>query len=228
MRICLLSYDTPHLKTAQVYMRLHNRGLRSIDLLLTPFSRRPERAVAFQHRPMQFEGPDPRSLASLGGGNVINYGQWRELIDRYDYFLVCGSNLLEPDFAKCRKILNVHAGLIPSVRGLDSFKWAIHDGLALGNTLHIIDETTDAGDVKYHLPTPVFHEDDIQTLARRHYDNEIWMLANFDCLLETHSVQSLEEQAATKRMPIDKEREMLRRFPWYLEKFALSPTLSEP
>lgn len=220
MRLCLLSYDTPHLKTAQVYMGLYNRGIRGIDLLLTPFSRRPERTVAVQHRPMQFEGPDPRSLAALGGGCVLDYGQWREVVDEYDYFLVCGSNLLEPDFAKCRKILNVHAGLIPAARGLDSFKWAIHEGVALGNTLHVIDENTDAGEIKYHLHTPAFPEDDIQTLARRHYTNEIWMLVNFDRLLAAPSVQSFAERGPTKRMPIGVEGEMLRRFPSYLTKFG--------
>lgn len=220
MRLCLLSYDTPHLKTAQVYMGLYNRGIRSIDLLLTPFSRRPERDVAIHHRPKQFEGPDPRSLASLGGGSVLKYDQWRESIDRYDYFLVCGSNILEPDFAKCRKILNVHAGLIPSVRGLDSFKWAIYEGRPLGNTLHVIDESTDAGEIKYHLQTPAFLEDDIKSLAQRHYDNEIWMLTNFDTLLASPSLQQLEEHSPTKRMSIGTEREMLRRFPAYLTKLT--------
>lgn len=69
-RLCLLSYDTPHLKTAQVAMGLHNRGFRNIDFLLMPFTRRPERPVAFPHRPPQFEGPDPRSLAAHIEGKI--------------------------------------------------------------------------------------------------------------------------------------------------------------
>ncbi|MDH1657964.1 formyltransferase family protein [Pseudomonas mosselii] len=218
--ICLLSYDTPHLKTAQVMMGLHNRGFRNIDLLVMPFTKRPERTVAFQHRPSQFEGPDPRSLVAFNGGKIIEYEHWRALTKSYQWFLVCGSNLIEPEFSNCGRILNVHAGLIPSVRGLDSFKWAILNGLPLGNTLHKIDEHADAGEVLYHLPTPVFQEDDIQTLARRHYENEIWMLTNFDSLLNSKSIMTLPEQPATMRMPIAKESEMLSAFDAFKAKYT--------
>ena len=210
--ICLLSYDTPHLKTAQVMMGLHNRGFRNIDILVMPFTKRPERPVKFNHRPAQFEGPSPQSLVELNDGKIINYENWKNVLDDYQYFIVCGSNLIEPDFANCGRILNVHAGLIPAVRGLDSFKWAILNNLPLGNTLHKIDDRADAGEILFHLPTPVFPEDDIQTLARRHYENEIWMLTNFDKLVEQRKIFSFSEQPATMRMPIAKEDEMLRSF----------------
>lgn len=224
MKICLLSYDTPHLKTAQVLMGLHNRGMRNIDLLLMPFTKRPERAVVFNHRPRQFEGPDPRSLAALSGGAVHPYDRWPELLGHYDHFIVCGSNIIEAAFANSGKILNGHAGLIPSVRGLDSFKWAILKDLPLGNTLHRIDEKADAGEVIHHLPTPVFAEDDLETLARRHYENEIWMLTNFDRLIAAPSLMTdLPELDATMRMSAAKEAEMVSHFARYREKYAVRP-----
>jgi phosphoribosylglycinamide formyltransferase-1 len=202
-------------------MGLHNRGFRNIDLLAMPFSKRQERTVAFQHRPAQFEGPHPRSLVALNGGKIIGYEGWKNALASYTWFLVCGSNLIEPDFANCGRILNVHAGLIPTVRGLDSFKWAIMNGLPLGNTLHKIDERADAGEVLFHLPTPVFPEDNIQTLAKRHYENEIWMLTNFDTLLERKEIFSLPEQPATMRMPITIETEMLSSFEQFKKKYSI-------
>lgn len=220
MKICLLTYDTPHRKTAQVFMGLHNRGFRSIDFLLMPFTRRPERAVLLAHRPSQFEGPDPRSLAAFSGGAVHPYSDWRDVLNRYDNFLVCGSNLIEPEFANSGKVLNVHAGLIPAVRGLDSFKWAILRGDPLGNTLHRIDAEADAGEVLAHLETPVFQEDDLQTLSSRHYENEIWMLTNFDRLLEG-PIRSYPLNEPTKRMPIDVESEMVRQFDNYKASVAV-------
>lgn len=214
LKICLLTYDTLHKKTAQVFMGLHNRGFRQIGLLLMPFVRRPEREVLFPHRPPQFEGaPDPRSLAALSGGKIHAYDSWREALDDYDHFIVCGSNLIEADFANSGKVLNVHAGLIPSVRGLDSFKWAILNGELLGNTLHVIDAEADAGRTLAHLPTPVFAEDDLRTLADRHYENEIWMLCNFDRL--EGSILDLPRKDPTKRMPIHVEGEMVRAFDAY-------------
>lgn len=201
-------------------MGLHNRGFRGIDILLTPFTPRPERAVAFAHRPPQFAGADARALAAYNGGQVFPYAQWPTLLDAYDHFIVCGSNLIEPGFANSGRILNVHAGLIPAVRGLDSFKWAIHDAQPLGNTLHVIDEQADAGRVIAHLPTPVFADDSIAALAQRHYENEIWMLTHFDTLMAAPSLLSPEPRAATMRMPISAETEMLARFPAYVERFA--------
>lgn len=201
-------------------MGLHNRGFRGIDFLLMPFTKRPERKVAFQHRPPQFEGPDPRSLAALNGGEILPYSDWRDSVGRYDYFIICGSNLIEPDFSKSAPILNVHSGLIPSVRGLDSFKWAILNKLPLGNTLHRIDDQADAGEIISHLPTPVFPEDDLSTLAKRHYENEIWMLTNFDSLLKARRLIDLPEHAATMRMPIETEAQMLREFEAYKKDFT--------
>jgi phosphoribosylglycinamide formyltransferase-1 len=222
MKICLLTYDAPHLKTAQVFNGLLNRGFSTIDFLLMPFERRPEREVVFQHRPFQFCGPAPQSLAGYAGSKTFAYEQWRSVLGEYDHFIVCGSNLIETDFANSGKVLNVHAGLIPAVRGLDSFKWAIFDGKPLGNTLHIIDENTDAGEVLGHCRTPVFLEDDLQTLANRHYENEIWMLVNFDAVMEKANRLTLTVGEPTKRMPSGVEQEMVRKFDAYKGMMAAS------
>lgn len=193
-------------------MGLHNRGFRNIDLLLTPFNKRPERSVLFKHRPPQFEGASPRSLAQYNGGRIINYSDWQNIIDDYDWFVVCGANLIEKDFANSGKILNVHAGLIPAARGLDSFKWSILNNIPLGNTLHKIDEDADAGEVLCHLITPIFQEDTLSTLANRHYENEIWMLINFDILIKRNNVMKFTENPAKMRMPASTESKMIELF----------------
>jgi len=223
MKICLLTYDAPHKKTAQIFHALLNRGFEYIDLMLMPFSKRPEREVALAHRPYQFEGPDPRSLVKSSGGKLVLYEDWKCVINDYDVFLVCGSNLIDREFANCGKILNSHAGLIPTSRGLDSFKWAIFHQKEVGNTLHFINDEADSGEVIYHLPTPLYQGDEIRTFADRHYSNEIWLLSNFDSLLDRRRILvSLDEVSdPTRRMPIDVEAEMLQRFDDYKSKFAL-------
>jgi len=225
MKICLLTYDAPHQKTSQVFLGLWNAGVRDVDFLLTPFKQRPKREVLFSHRPDQFTGPDPKSLAKRFGRELHSYSEWHRLVDQYDHFVVCGSNLIEADFANSGKILNAHAGLIPCARGLDSFKWAILKGYPLGNTLHVIDSGVDAGRVLAHLPTPVFEEDDLTTLARRHYDNEIWMLANFLNLMSGPTIEGLKENEPTKRMPKEIESQMVQAFDSY--KRAASTVMAE-
>lgn len=224
MKICLLTYDTPHKKTSQIFGTLINRGFTKTDLMLMPFKRRPERDVAFNHRPFQFEGPDPRSLASLCGGSIIDYKDWKEVLDDYDFFLICGSNLIDEGFSSCGKILNSHAGLIPICRGLDSFKWAILRSEKIGNTLHIINNEADSGEIIHQLATPLYAEDDLNTFAERHYWNEIWMLSNFDKLISnpTTLVDQTNIAEPTMRMPLNVEKEMLREFEAYKKLFAVN------
>lgn len=222
MKICLLTYDVPHLKTAQIFMGLFNRGLGPVDLLLMPFSMREKREVLFSHRPEQFLGPSPQHLSNLGGGAVYPYADWPDMVEKYDYFLVCGSNLIEAEFANTGKIVNVHSGLIPAVRGLDAFKWAILDQQPLGNTLHCIDERADAGKIIALKKTPVFAEDTLSSLAVRHYEIEIWMATHFDLLIqESPSPFQLPEREAARRMSTLREAEMLQAFDAYKKKFGV-------
>lgn len=219
-KICILTYDTAHRKTAEVFWGLHHRGGFTIDFLAMPFVERPQREVVFAHRPHQFEGATLREIAAFVDAKVIAYDKYKEVMDAYDWFIVCGSNLIEEDFARSGKILNCHSGLIPESRGLDAFKWAILNGRKIGNTLHVIDEEADKGEVKAHLETPLFKSDTLATFARRHYQNEIWMLQHFDVLLQNGHKGHYDEYDATRRMPIRVEEEMIAAFDKYKEQFA--------
>ncbi|HEY0282623.1 MAG TPA: formyltransferase family protein [Rhizomicrobium sp.] len=137
---------------------------------------------------------------------------WESFYRRIDYFLVCGCGLLDGRFCTSARIINCHPGLIPQTRGLDAFKWCIYKGRPLGVTLHRIDERVDLGTVLHHEPTDVFEEDDLATLAARHYNAEVDLVANFDRYLKGGTILPLEIQDATKRMPLEVEREMLRNF----------------
>lgn len=215
MNLCLLTYDSSHLKTEQIALNLWYRGFETIDFLAMPFKQRPDRSVLLSHRPHQFAGAHTRSICDLLNGRYHPYDRWISLVDQYDYFLVCGSNLIDPEFASSGKILNLHAGLIPQSRGLDSFKWAIFKNRLVGNTLHIIDEHADAGNVLAQDATPVFEGDSLETFARRHYEREIWLLSNFDTVLENPRFRpdsALEKTNPTMRMPLTEERELDQKF----------------
>ncbi|QJB69744.1 formyltransferase family protein [Parasphingorhabdus halotolerans] len=220
MKICILTYDAPHLKTSQVFHVLKNREMLDVDFLLMPFIERPGREVAFQHRPEQFVGVAPRTLAAAYDRVVHDYDNWQQVLDQYDQFIVCGSNLIEREFANSGKILNCHSGLIPAVRGLDSFKWAILNQSPIGNTLHQLDEYADAGVVLAHSRTPIYSGDTLQSFAVRHYESEIWMLGNFDTVIKSATVEEFEVGNPTKRMPITVEQEMLLAFDAYKTKYC--------
>jgi phosphoribosylglycinamide formyltransferase-1 len=223
MKVTLITYDTQHAKTADICYQLRAaREIESLDFLLVPFTPRPERPVLLRHRPDQFTGPTIRDLATALGGRIWEYDRRAEAVERSDYLLVGGANILEPELANCGKIINAHAGLIPLVRGLDSFKWAILDGKPIGNTLHFIDAEADAGSVIHQEMTPLFANDTIETFAERHYRLELAMLGRFPDHLSGGTKLELELTEARKRMPAETEKQMLAAFEGYKAKFAMA------
>lgn len=219
--VSLITYDVPHKKTQDVLSSLALLERYALSLTLVPFKPRAERETLFQHRPVQRTGPDPYRLAQAHGIETFDLGDWRAFHSQIDYFLVCGAGLLEGEFCESANILNVHPGLIPQTRGLDSFKWCIHDGQRLGNTLHRIDAGVDLGTVHHHHLTDVFEDDDIAALARRHYDAEVDLLINFECHLTVGTVLPLKTGEPTKRMPALLEARMLEKFDDFKRRFAV-------
>jgi phosphoribosylglycinamide formyltransferase-1 len=94
--------------------------------------------------------------------------------------------------------------------------------LPLGVTLHYINAEVDAGQTIAILETPVFLEDDLATLARRHYELELDVLCEFFALSSAPNplADRYPSNPPRRRMPIDREREMLGLFPSYKTRFA--------
>lgn len=182
MRLGLITYDTRHLKTEQVALGLHQRGEHDCVFYALPFVQRPAREIVFAHRPDMSTGAPTRDIAKAMAASFIACDSPADIPpDGADLFLILGAGLLPGDFVSATRgrVLNAHPGIIPLVRGLDAFKWAIHDRMPLGNTLHYIDEEADAGDVVAVLRTPVFPTDTLSDVARRHYELEIVMMLDF-------------------------------------------------
>lgn len=213
MRIGIITYDYPHLKTEQLACRYNqNEKITEINLYALPFVPRAERAVVIPHRPDMTHAVPTESLSEL---SKVNFQKWdgkEDLSEFNDLFVIGGAGIIEIAFAKGKPIVNAHPGIIPLTRGLDSFKWAIYDNDPVGNTLHLIDNEVDKGEILQIQYTPVFSSDSLETLARRHYEYEIDMLANVLEVIDSRIMPSDIEKPATMRMKAETEAEMVRRF----------------
>lgn len=220
MRLGLLTYALPHLKTEQVLHGLLLRGGWDIEVYALPFTPRPERKVLFQHRPDQFAAAHPAGIAQRSSLPYREVATADDIPDPPELMLVTVGALIGPRLLERTRVLNVHSGLIPAVRGLDAFKWAVLDGMPLGVSLHAIDAEVDRGEHILSLPTPVYPDDTPATLARRHYEAEIALLTGFQDALRAPAppLPGLEDRPARKRMPAAVEEEMLARFPAYLDR----------
>ena len=111
--------------------------------------------------------------------------------------MIGGAGIVDISFANGKPIVNAHPGIIPLTRGLDSFKWAIYNNDPVGNTLHLIDNKVDKGEILQIKYTPVFTSDSLESLAQRHYESEIDMLANVIGVIGNRIIPSDIEKPAT-------------------------------
>ena len=111
------------------------------------------------------------------------------------------------------KIINSHPGLIPTTRGLDSFKWAIYFQEIMGVTIHQINAEVDLGVHIHHSKTIIYENDNIADLAERHYRNEVNSLCEYiSGTLAVKKICDLECKESRMRMDLDKEGFILEKF----------------
>lgn len=221
-KIGIITYHSPHLKTEQVLTVLSQRHVPVHRIYALPFTARAARETLVEHRPDQQQAAAPQEIARRHGIAYTHCTTDTDIEGDCDLYLVCGAGILSPECVRGKHIINCHPGLIPAVRGLDSFKWAIFHKLPLGCTLHALTEEVDSGTVLSNRQTLVYCSDSIETLARRHYENEILMLGFFDVFLRTprFDFTDLPLHAPTRRMPLSIERQMCASFPEYRSRYG--------
>jgi phosphoribosylglycinamide formyltransferase-1 len=221
--IGLITYQYPHLKTEQVLQKiLYLHKEFKYKMFALPFVPRKQRKILFEHRPLQTDAIVPEILAEKHDIPYVSCKSDRDIDNSCDVYIILGAGIISEKCIEGKKIINCHPGIIPASRGLDSFKWAIYDMKPLGVTLHYIDAQVDAGEIIAVIPTNIYKTDSFITLARRHYENEITCISNFIYYLENpqNPFSDIEVFGNKMRMPIETERELVRRFSDYVERFG--------
>ena len=221
-KLGVIVYHANHLKSEQTLFSLYEKGYRNVTVYALPFVERPERQVLFQHRPNQKIAAHPQDICRWMDYSYRLVSHDKEIDNSCELYLVAGAGILSPECVQGKKILNIHPGVVPAARGLDAFKWSIYQGRPSGITLHYIDKQVDLGEIVAIVPTPVFYSDTLESFARRHYENELRIISDFAHYLchPINPFKGIAQQESTRRMPLELERELGRRFDEYKLKFA--------
>ena len=221
-KIGLITYQKPHRKTEEVLQRLLGCDYE-LTICTLPYISRPHREVFFAHRPNQSVAAAPRDIAKKHGIEYHEYERDIDICTDSEIYLVLGANILSKECVDRLRIINCHPGVIPASRGLDSFKWALYTMKPLGVTLHYLDADVDSGEIISVIPTDVYQSDSLESLSRRHYQNEIDALVRF----EEYSVKpinifsAISPDRARMRMPLSQEQELPEAFAEYKRKYAI-------
>mgnify|MGYP001414473853 FL=1 len=83
--------------------------------------------------------------------------------------------------------------------------------------MHYIDMEVDAGKVLKIFRTPIYKNDNLKTLARRHYELEIFISSNFMDYLNNQESGEFPVMDANMRMPLSFEKKLEKSFKDYKE-----------
>lgn len=230
MHIGIITYDYYHLKTEQIVHKLlfnHGYAPNNLSLIALPFEARKKRAPLIHHRPAQASAVSTEELA-IANRIKFHRNPGDSPLLECDYYLITGASILPGELIAGKKVINAHPGLIPAARGLDAFKWSIINKLPLGVTLHYIDEQVDSGEIITMEKTPIYSNDTLESLARRHYELEIDMLANFEFHMQAQKKIQVQQQKANRRMPPQAEEQLIKMFESYVQYFRVRTQNSPP
>jgi len=181
--ICILTYDHPHRKTQDLLFRLKSKGLKNLLVVATPWQEHKSFKSLWPYRPRTSLKLPLNILCQnldiryeLCNDYLQVHELFREIIPRQ--ILIGGAGILPEKLVKRWKIINAHPGLLPSIRGLDAFKWAIWEEAEVGITTYHIGIDIDTGALIRRQETPLYLNDTIYSFAQRHYELEVEMLAD--------------------------------------------------
>lgn len=225
-QIGIITYNNSHLKTEQILKNLFHADASEdqFTLFALPFIPRPPRRELFSHRPNQLSGKKTSEVAKMYGLPFVECGSDNDIPSGLDLYIIAGAGIISEACLQGKQIINCHSGIIPLIRGLDAFKWAIIKNKPVGNTLHFINKSIDDGDIIAVKQTPLYEDDTLFSFSERHYAEEIKMLSNYKYYLQHphNDFVGVERGEPCRRMPISIEQKLEEEFAKYKRQYAFS------
>lgn len=184
MNIAVFAYDFPHVKSEEFLLNLIVKGIKITCVIAAPwvklnFPRSIKRVKVKRNAALS-----PREISErfhipyyVCPHNSIECEEILKEND-IDFGIIAGARILKSNIINNVKIgiLNLHPGIIPEVRGLDTLKWAIYDGADIGVTAHFIDARIDMGYIIDRRTIRIEEDDTFFDLSQKMSELELEMM----------------------------------------------------
>jgi phosphoribosylglycinamide formyltransferase-1 len=149
-----------------------------------------------------------------------------ELVEEHelDLGIILGARILKPvAYDKFNiGVLNMHPGILPENRGLDTIKWAIVKKLKQGVTTHLIDKKIDRGYLVDKKEINIYKDDTLLDLQIRIQNLEQQMMIEAINFFETKGIgnlKSLGQGEYHRSLPPHIEKDLFSEFDEYKERY---------
>ena len=231
MRIGIFAYNFKHWKTQAgiqnlVYAGYKPEAVFAADKIKLDFYQSKIRIA-----PKDLYLVHPREVAEYHNidyhVSVHNSEETSRLIESYelDLGIVLGARILKPSaFSPFTKgVMNMHPGILPNNRGLDTIKWAVLKRLPQGVTTHIIDEKIDRGYLIDRKEINIYQDDTLMDVQIRIQNLEQEMMLSSIKKLEEKDIKGFNRLSAgdyNKSVPANLEETLVTEFIEYKRMYS--------
>lgn len=144
-----------------------------------------------------------------------------------DLYIISGARILSKEviFVCRNKILNVHPGLLPNMRGLDTLLWSIYKNTPIGISSHLIGKKIDSGVLIYKEKLKLMKDDSIIDVSLRLIEKQTDILMKSISLLKRKEINNFPNLDYTianyyKKMPEVYEKKIRLLYSKWLKKYS--------
>lgn len=175
MKICVFAYNFKHKKTQDGIIKLISSKYKISQVIamnkIKLYS--PKKKIEIIIKDINYLHPKilceslkiPYSVISHNSSKCIRFLKNK----KFDIGIVLGARILREEVINCFKIgiLNLHPGLLPENRGLDTHQWAILNMIPQGATAHLIDRKMDRGRILIRKKIKIYTQDTLKDFFYR-------------------------------------------------------------
>ena len=225
--IALFTYDFPHKKTSDFIDVIYENNFRISLILAAKYVKikKPRRFIKIEKKKQKASTRHIAKTKQIPYHVVDHNSQYSiKLLNQFDINLgiISGARIINKNIIKQIKygILNIHPGLIPEIRGLDSVLWSIEKNIPIGVTAHLIDEHIDMGTIIKRDTINIEISDDFNKLTKKNYDLQLKVLAISLILISKKKLLDkhiLKKKNYNTHMSFEKQRQVIGKLRNYIK-----------
>ncbi len=225
MKICLFTYSFEHKKSYEYLCRLIFEGIKIDYIFAANKIKLSFKKSEINDTVSGLKYPKIKTLNKVHKIKYLNIQHNSEKLKRilkkekFDLGIVAGARIINQSVIDKFKIgiLNIHKGLLPENRGLDTIKWAVLKNLKQGITAHLINEKIDLGFMILKKKIKISQDDSLIDINERLQNAELELLVKSIYKLKSKKIfiKINDKKKSQSTMPKNLEKTMIKKFENY-------------
>ena len=225
----LFVYDFPHAKSVRFLQRLKESDIKIDVIVAASFKKIKKTKRLYVFHKHNSTSEHPKDLAKKFKIPYFNLDhnslEVKKIIIDYkiNFGIIAGARILSKEIIKLFSygILNIHPGLLPQNRGLDSILWAISKNNKIGISAHLINDKIDAGKLVFNKVINPGKNDNIFDIYKKVFEAQISILPiAYNEINLNKSYKILKTLDYNTYMPVTKQENTLNNLKSYIANYS--------